>query len=131
MFTGDNVLGHGTAVFEDLAVYLSSLHRMREQFSGRAYPGHGPVIEDGRARIGDYIQHRQQREEEVWSVLGGAEDAKTSMQVVKVVYRDVPENLHEPAERGVLQVLRKLEGEGKVVKVGGGERWRVSGKSEL
>ena len=40
MFTGDNVLGHGTAVFEDLAVYLDSLSRMREQFHGRAYPGH-------------------------------------------------------------------------------------------
>ena len=44
MFTGDNVLGHGTTVFEDLAVYLNSLSRMREQFHGRAYPGHvGPV----------------------------------------------------------------------------------------
>ena len=40
MFTGDNVLGHGTAVFEDLAVYLNSLTRMREHFHGRAYPGH-------------------------------------------------------------------------------------------
>lgn len=40
MFTGDNVLGHGTAVFEDLIVYLNSLSRMREQFKGRAYPGH-------------------------------------------------------------------------------------------
>ena len=40
MFTGDNVLGHGTAVFEDLTVYLDSLSRMREQFRGRAYPGH-------------------------------------------------------------------------------------------
>ena len=40
MFTGDNVLGHGTAVFEELAVYLDSLSRMREQFRGRAYPGH-------------------------------------------------------------------------------------------
>ena len=40
MFTGDNVLGNGTAVFEDLAVYLDSLSRMREQFHGRAYPAH-------------------------------------------------------------------------------------------
>ena len=44
MFTGDNVLGHGTTVFEDLAVYLNSLSRMRKQFRGRAYPGHvGPL----------------------------------------------------------------------------------------
>ena len=40
IFTGDNVLGHGTAVFEDLTWYLDSLLRMRGQFHGRAYPGH-------------------------------------------------------------------------------------------
>ena len=40
MFTGDNVLGHGTAVFENLSLYLDSLSRMREEFHGRAYPGH-------------------------------------------------------------------------------------------
>ena len=45
LFTGDNVLGHGTAVFEDLALYLDSLSRMREQFSGRAYPGHVGLLQ--------------------------------------------------------------------------------------
>ena len=130
MFTGDNVLGHGTAVFEDLATYLSSLHSMKSQFAGRAYPGHGPVIEDGRARIEEYMKHRAQREDEVLGVLRGEEEAKTAREVVKVVYRDVPENLHEPAERGVVQVLRKLEGEGKVAREGD-ERWRVAGKAAL
>ena len=131
MFTGDNVLGHGTAVFEDLGTYLSSLHHMREQFSGRAYPGHGPVIEDGQAKIDEYIQHRQQREDEVLSVLRSAADARTAREVVKVVYKDVPENLHEPAERGVIQVLKKLEGEGKVERVEQGGRWRAGGKVSL
>ena len=124
MFTGDNVLGQGTAVFEDLATYLSSLYRMRDQFSGHAYPGHGPVIEDGRARIEEYVQHRQRREEEVLGVLRGAEPVRTAMQIVKVIYKDYPENLHEPAEKGVVQVLRKLEGEGMVVRVGTAG-WRV------
>ena len=45
MFTGDNVLGHGTAVFEDLTLYLDSLSRMRKQFSGRAYPGHVGLLQ--------------------------------------------------------------------------------------
>lgn len=37
LFTGDNVLGHGTTVFEDLGVYLKSLHLMKGIFGGRAY----------------------------------------------------------------------------------------------
>ena len=130
MFTGDNVLGHGTAVFEDLATYLSSLHSMKSQFSGRAYPGHGPVIEDGPARIEEYIRHRAQREEEVLGVLRMEDGGKTAMEVVKVVYRDVPENLHEPAEKGVVQVLKKLEREGRVASEGD-ERWRVAGRAAL
>src|SRR5271155_4117736 len=69
IFTGDNVLGQGTAVFEDLATYLNSLEKMKGMFSGRAYPGHGPVIDDGRAKIVEYIQHRQQREQQVIEVL--------------------------------------------------------------
>ncbi|KAI9878456.1 MAG: Beta-lactamase-like protein 2 [Pleopsidium flavum] len=144
MFTGDNVLGHGTAVFDDLTTYLSSLEKMHGQFDGRAYPGHGAVIEDGRGRIADYIRHRQQREEEVMQVLKGestryakaAEDgdcspsAWTPMEIVKIIYRDVPENLHEPAERGLLQVLRKLEEDGKIGRIST-YKWQLLGRAAL
>lgn len=130
MFTGDNVLGHGTAVFEDLAVYLDSLSRMREQFHGRAYPAHGTVIEDGRARIEEYIAHRKQRENEIVQALSDIGKEATSMELVKVVYKDVPENLHVPAANGVVQVLRKLEGEGKVAQRQH-ERWQTADKTTL
>ncbi|KAL9045114.1 MAG: hypothetical protein Q9214_001802 [Letrouitia sp. 1 TL-2023] len=131
MFTGDNVLGHGTAVFEDLELYLRSLERMRGEFSGRAYPGHSTVIDDGRRRILDYIEHRQQREREVISVLGHAREAesagsgKTPMELVKAIYKDVPENLHEPAAGGVLQILLKLSRERKVVQRESDGRWSL------
>jgi ribonuclease/clavin/mitogillin len=128
MFTADNVLGQGTAVFEDLASYMKSLDSMREQFKGRAYPGHGPVIEDGHAKIQEYIKHRKQREKQVLDVLKDGE--RGSKDVVKVIYKDYPESLWEPAERGILQILEKLKGEGKVG-VGGGEVWSISGKSSL
>jgi ribonuclease/clavin/mitogillin len=126
MFTADNVLGQGTAVFEDLAAYMKSLDSMREQFKGRAYPGHGPVIEDGPAKITEYIQHRKQRETQVLDVL--KEGAMGSMDIVKVIYKDYPESLWEPAEKGILQILSKLKSEGKV---GGKNTWSVSGKSSL
>ncbi|KAK2757716.1 hypothetical protein FQN54_004685 [Arachnomyces sp. PD_36] len=146
MFTGDNVLGHGTAVFEDLKTYLSSLEKLQHSFSGRAYPGHGAVIEDGKSRIIQYIQHRQQRENEVLRVLKfgtlaeGKEEGEaavtktkdwTPLELVKVIYKDVPESLHLPASQGVAQVLRKLEGEGKVGEDEGTGKWRLNGRSAL
>lgn len=147
MFTGDNVLGHGTAVFEDLATYLSSLHIMSEHIAEgvRAYPAHGAVLDDGKATIEMYIKHRRQRENEALQVLRtgrvgagndeklGAEDTAKewdSMDIVKVIYKDVPENLHGPAEMGLIQVLKNLEGEGKVVREEGGS-WRLGRKSSL
>ena len=135
MFTGDNVLGHGTAVFEDLSLYLDSLQRMKQQFRGRAYPGHGAVIPDGPAKIEEYIRHRQQREEEILDTLRDAErDGKgaglTPRELVLIIYKDVPVNLHDAAEKGVVQVLQKLLGEKKVECDLEG-RWRISDKSVL
>lgn len=134
LFTADNVLGQGTAVFEDLATYLASLDKMKELFKGRAYPGHGPVIDDGPAKIREYVSHRQQREDQITQTLRSVNNATgtaswEAMELVKVIYHDVPETLHLPAQNGVTQVLQKLEKEGKVSKEGG--RWALSDKSAL
>ncbi|RMZ70322.1 metallo-beta-lactamase superfamily [Pyrenophora seminiperda CCB06] len=114
MFTADNVLGHGTAVFEDLSAYMKSLDAMSKQFKGRAYPGHGPVIADGPGKIAEYITHRKQREQQVLSVLAEHGDEMGPMDIVKVIYKDYPESLWEPAARGIVQILDKLKQEGKV-----------------
>ncbi|KAH0436866.1 metallo-beta-lactamase domain-containing protein [Colletotrichum camelliae] len=141
MFTADNVLGQGTAVFEDLATYLNSLEQMRHLFKGRAYPGHGPVIDDGPSKIMEYINHRKTREEQVIRTLrskrkvgsagsdGGPSDAWTPMELVKVIYCDVPEELHVPASSGVIQILEKLEKEDRVSQ--SGDRWTWRGHSSL
>ncbi|TAQ84607.1 hypothetical protein B7494_g7070 [Chlorociboria aeruginascens] len=143
MFTGDNVLGHGTAVFEDLATYLSSLAKMKNSFTGRAYPGHGPVIEDGPSRILEYIKHRQLREDQVIQVLKSSkasprvpiasEDLEdwSSMEIVKVIYKDVPEDLHIPANGGIVQILSKLQKEEKVIKNSTTDRWRFKDRATL
>jgi ribonuclease/clavin/mitogillin len=131
MFTGDNVLGQGTAVFEDLAAYMKSLDSMSKQFGGRAYPGHGPVIEDGPAKILEYIKHRKQREKQVLDVLAQDRDGGwSSTNIVKVIYKDYPENLWEPAEKGVLQILDKLQKEGKVVYSKERKTWALSGSGK-
>ena len=160
LFTGDNVLGHGTAVFEDLGTYLSSLEKMKSTIEPgkRAFPAHGDVIEDGEAKIQMYIDHRKLREDEAMNVLRygstkaptpvsaaeGASEAPGqlggkelipgkewgSMEMVKVIYANVPENLHQPAERGLLMVLEKLKGEGRVVNLENG-KWRISERAIL
>ncbi|KAF7715798.1 Uncharacterized protein PECH_005966 [Penicillium ucsense] len=144
MFTGDNVLGHGTAVFENLRTYLVSLHRMRERVRGRGYPGHGAVVENAPARIQEYIQHRQQREDEVIRVLrygqlevpSGRSSADiepesrrawTPLQLVQKIYVGVPETLHLPASHGISLVLEKLQEEGKTVQEESGA-WRLVGE---
>lgn len=131
MFTGDNVLGHGTAVFEDLTAYMASLQGMSQQFKGRAYPGHGAVIDDGAGKIVEYIRHREEREEQVLGVLSGeGEQGWTSMEMVKVIYHEYPESLHGPAEGSLLQVLRKLDNDGRVRK-GENGRWRLVERASL
>jgi ribonuclease/clavin/mitogillin len=143
MFTGDNVLGHGTAVFEDLASYINSLRKMRNLFTGRAYPGHGAVINDGKAKILEYIRHRQQREEQVLQVLRSSHPSAnkqasarqpgdwTSMEIVKVIYKDVPEDLHLPAHGGIMQVLLKLKEEDKVSEDPITGNWAIREKATL
>ncbi|RWA05102.1 hypothetical protein EKO27_g10003 [Xylaria grammica] len=142
LFTGDNVLGHGTAVFEDLGIYLRSLAKMEKLVSGRAYPGHGPVLPEAPAKIAEYISHRHQRELQVIETLGSAKDASsasgdaeaasawTPMELVKVIYRDVPEELHIPASYGVVLILKKLLAEDKVVPEQG-DRWRLKERPNL
>ncbi|KUI71923.1 Beta-lactamase-like protein 2 [Cytospora mali] len=134
MFTADNVLGQGTAVFEDLATYLASLQKMKTLFKAKAYPGHGPVIDDGPAKIEEYITHRQQREDQITQTLSSVNKetgtaAWEPIQLVKVIYHDVPESLHLPAQGGVIQVLQKLEKEGKASRES--NRWSLTDRSAL
>jgi len=134
MFTGDNVLGHGTSVFEDLPAYMDSLDRMQKQFNGWAYPGHGQVLGDGVAKIREYITHRKVREGEVVNVIrdepkNGAQGWQ-SMDIVKIMYRDYPEALHPAAEGGVKQILRKLKQDNKVSELENGT-WKLAEKAAL
>jgi glyoxylase-like metal-dependent hydrolase (beta-lactamase superfamily II) len=115
MFSGDNVLGVGTTVIPshggDLLDYMRSLDRMLAEAPARIYPAHGPCIEDGAAKIREYIEHRGARERQILEALG-AGDA-TIATVVERVYVDVPKVLHAAAGHSVAAHLGKLEREGR------------------
>lgn len=114
VFSGDCILGEGTAVFEDLFDYMQSLDKILQLQPTRIYPGHGPVIEDPLPKIRQYIQHRNLREGQILDCLKSSSCPLSSMEIVKNVYRETPEKLHRAAEINVQNHLTKLYRENKV-----------------
>jgi glyoxylase-like metal-dependent hydrolase (beta-lactamase superfamily II) len=120
LFSGDNVLGVGTTVIPaqggDLLDYMSSLARLLEEAPRAIYPAHGPRIGDGKAKIREYIAHRQERESQILEALGQGLSRIPDM--VKRIYAAYPESLHGAAAMSVASHLRKLEREGRVAREG-------------
>ncbi|KAJ3526968.1 hypothetical protein NMY22_g9955 [Coprinellus aureogranulatus] len=126
LYTADTVLGQGTAVFEDLSQYLESLNKMLEYPKEYVHllPAHGPVVKDGKETIAMYIKHRLEREVQVLILLKNETPPDghtywTTWDIVKNLYASYPENIWEPAMRGILLHLKKLEGEERVKMVSG------------
>jgi glyoxylase-like metal-dependent hydrolase (beta-lactamase superfamily II) len=115
IFSGDNVLGVGTTVIPqaggDLDDYLRSLDRLLALAPRRIYPAHGPCIEDGVAKLRQYIAHRHDRERQILAALRQGDAPVATL--VKRVYTDVPEVLHAAAGHSVAAHLAKLEREGR------------------
>eukprot|EP01059_Diplonema_ambulator_P001839 TRINITY_DN1153_c0_g1_i1.p1 TRINITY_DN1153_c0_g1~~TRINITY_DN1153_c0_g1_i1.p1 ORF type:complete len:223 (+),score=39.22 TRINITY_DN1153_c0_g1_i1:43-669(+) len=116
IFTGDIVLGTGSSHFSDLTAYMSTLNRLLSLCTEktRIYPAHGPVVDNGKQKIQDYIAHRLARDAQILESLGAGKSA-TAAELVTELYKDVPEHLHKAAETNVILHLLKLEEEKKVV----------------
>jgi glyoxylase-like metal-dependent hydrolase (beta-lactamase superfamily II) len=132
LVSGDNILGVGTAVIPldtgDLHDYMASLERVLAESPRRIYPAHGPLIEDGVAKIREYIAHRSEREREILAALERGPMAV--MEIVKIVYAAYPEVLHRAAGQSVTQHLLKLERESRVTREAGAAplsaRWALT-----
>lgn len=119
LFVGD-LLQLGSTVFipassgGSLADYLASLERLRQLSPVRAWPAHGPVIEDPVALIDKYIAHRRQREEQVLAAL--ADGLATIDAITERIYVNLATALKPMARESVLAHLVKLADEGKAIR---------------
>jgi glyoxylase-like metal-dependent hydrolase (beta-lactamase superfamily II) len=127
LFSGDLVLGTGTAVLDEapgaLRDYLASLDRLRELQPGTIYPGHGPIVTDGVAKLTEYYEHRQLRVRQVVEALESL-GASTPEQLASAIYVDTPSNLLPMAARNVRANLDLLLGQSRVESLDG-DRWQL------
>ena len=118
LFTGDVIIGIGTVViappYGDMRAYQRTLQRLRDGYGNASviYGGHGPEIHDPRAKIDEYIAHRERRETEILAAL--APGPATIPALVETIYRDIDPRLWPAAARQILAYLIALEREGRV-----------------
>jgi glyoxylase-like metal-dependent hydrolase (beta-lactamase superfamily II) len=126
LFSGDTILGEGTAVIAppdgDMAAYLTSLKRLLTVRIDRIYPGHFRPLDGGRAVIEGYLAHRAERERAIVAAL--TQGAAAIDEIVACVYTDTPEALHPVAAQSVRAHLDLLARQGRATERAG--RWSLS-----
>lgn len=119
-FTGDTVLGTGSVFIApgegSMAAYIDSLRRLRALDLQTICPGHGPFVNDPRAKLDAYIDHRLERERWILEAIEGG--AKTRDEVLDRAWRDVDLDavpfLRDAARATLEAHLEKLVSEGRV-----------------
>src|SRR6266545_3317101 len=119
LISGDNIVGLGSVLIDppegNMREYLQSLERMRALLNVSViFGGHGPAIANPYSKLGEYIAHRLEREQNILQAV--REGAVSPKEIVARVYTDVSPKAHALAERAVLAHLEKLVDEKRVRK---------------
>lgn len=122
LFSGDTILGEGTAVIAppdgNMADYIASLQRLRELHIDRIYPGHFRAVDGGTAAIDAYLVHRAERARAVVDAV--ASGATELDDIVQKAYAGTPPELVPAASLSALAQLEMLEAAGTIRKAGRG-----------
>ncbi|MBL4618217.1 MAG: MBL fold metallo-hydrolase [Robiginitomaculum sp.] len=110
LICGDHVLGWSTSVIippdGKMQDYLHSLRKVRDLEFNELWPGHGAVIPQPKQFLNAYIQHRQQRDQQILEQLQlGQRQIK---QIVPVIYQGLDKKLYPAASISVLSHLIRL-----------------------
>lgn len=134
MFTGNNVLGHGTAAVEQLSTWLESLRIMQNHACAVGYPAHGMVVQNLPAKISWELTSKTKRETRILQTLAklklqvGSGRGKASVTVKQLVSAMHGDDLDHQVrlmavEPFTEEVLKKLAEDGKVAfEIRGGEK---------
>lgn len=139
LFTGDNVLGHGQSVFEDLGLFTQSLSAMAELACQVGYPAHGDVIKDLPRKLRELVRQREHHERQIYRALSSSkqvamENGRTGKgslaipKLVEMLYGQVdPEAYKGAVHPAVSGILEKLAEDRKVgfEMIEGEKRWFI------
>ncbi len=115
-FSGDLVLGEGYTIVPpdggSLISYLDSLRKLQELELTLLCPGHGPWITDPAAKLGEYVDHRMDRERKLVAALDRGE--RSRRRLLAEAWDDVPPMLRPAAALVMEAHLQKLASEGRL-----------------
>jgi glyoxylase-like metal-dependent hydrolase (beta-lactamase superfamily II) len=116
LLCGDMVSGVSMIVVDppegDMDDYLGSLAKLAALRPGTLFPGHGPAIKNGVAKLREYIDHRHWREERILAAWNAGKRRPAEM--LPTVYDDVPQPAWPLAERQILAHLDRLRKQGRL-----------------
>jgi len=123
LLTGDHVMGWSTSVISppdgDMGDYLSSLRMLLERDDSVLLPAHGPAIDDPKAFVSAFIEHRLQREAQIVACL--KDGLVRIADMVPRMYQGLPTTLHGAAARSVFAHVLHMQDKG-MLKVDGEPR---------
>ena len=115
-FSGDLVLGLGSTIVPpgggSLAAYMDSLRLLQAETIELIAPGHGPWVTAPAAKLAEYVEHREMREQRLLAALDRGERSRAAL--LAEAWSDIPIELLPMAAMAMEAHLEKLEGEGRL-----------------
>ncbi len=125
LFSGDHVMGWSTSVIAppdgDMGAYLASLERLQARDEVIFYPTHGSPIANPQDWVGQLLNHRRMREEQIHTAL--TRRSQSVAELTEALYPQIEPALRRAAAQQTLAHLHLLQSRGEVVQDEG--RWRL------